>query len=123
MYKEALENQTRYARLKDSIWNDEIKRKALSGEFEFKEEKIKIEQEKKELDAKATEERQKRIINTFGGITFTVVLISVFILVSGRKIRKQNKDLESHRKELASRNEEISSQRDQLSLQNNQLEK
>lgn|GEM_PF-3593349 len=121
-FKESIDTYKEYIHLKDSIATDKIKRSSLASEYSFKEDKIKDELEKKKLENLAAEERHKRIVNTFGGITATIIIISVFILISRRKIKMQKEELERHKKELADSNEEISSQRDLLASQNALLE-
>jgi signal transduction histidine kinase len=125
---EALNDYKLFITLNDSVQSQAGNKKALALEYAFKEEKIKIEQEKKELQHLAEREHQKRITNTFGGIAITLVIISMLIIRTNRKIRAQQQQLEKQSRELALQNEqliqtkeEISAQHDALAAQNAEL--
>lgn len=106
-YKEALDDHLLFIKLRDSIRSDEISKTTLSKEYDFKSEKLRSEQEKKELEHLASQERQKRITNTFAGISITLVLISLLIFISNRKINSKKRELQSARQLIEQQNAEI----------------
>lgn len=113
-YKEALDDHLLFIKLRDSIRNDEISKTTLSKEYDFKSEKLRSEQEKKELEHLASQERQKRITNTFAGISITLVLISLLIFISNRKINNKKRELQSARQLIEQQNAEITKRNETL---------
>lgn len=119
MYKEAFGDYSSYVKIRDSIRNEEMTRATLSKEYDYKSDKLRVEQEKKELEHIASQERQKRMINTFAGIAFTFVLISLLIFISNRKINKQKRELQSARELIEQQNIEISKRNESLEAEVN----
>lgn len=114
MYKEAFGDYSFYIKIRDSIRNEEMTRTTLSKEYDFKSGKLRVEQEKKELEHIASQEKQKRTINTFAGIAFTFILISLLIFISNRKINNQKRELQSARQLIEQQNNEISKRNETL---------
>ena len=128
-YRDALDFFSRYVEVHDSIARKEIDKTALAKEYELKEEKLRNENAEKELDHLREQERQKRVINTFAGISGTFILVSVLVYFSNRKIRKQKEELQKQRRILAEQNEELTqsqeeilAQRDLVTAQNRELD-
>lgn len=97
-YKEAMRSYEVFIMLRDSIKNEENNRKALSKEFAFKEERLKIDQEKKELEHLAEQEQQKIIAYSLGGISFTLIVLSLLIYRSNLQIKARNRKIKSQKK-------------------------
>jgi signal transduction histidine kinase len=120
MYKEALGDYSFFVKIRDSIRNEELTRATLSKEYDFKSDKLRVEQEKKELEHIASQERQKRMVNTFAGIAVTFVLISVLIFISNRKINHQKRELQNARQLIEKQNREISKRNETLEAEVNE---
>lgn len=90
-HKEALENYDLFVRLRDSLKNAQVNRKIVSLEYELKEEKATMEQERKELQFAARQARQNLLTAITGGVVIVTSLIIVFFLYklwSGRTKRE-----------------------------------
>jgi tetratricopeptide (TPR) repeat protein len=103
LYKEALNNYEQFIHLRDSLANQENVRLILSKEFQGKEEKLKIGQEKNEIQL-ASERRVKTIFIS----GFSIVLILAIVIFIGYRIRtKLNTKLSLQNEEIKSQNELI----------------
>jgi signal transduction histidine kinase len=115
LHKEALGSYKQWVSLNDSLKNDPSWRQALMREYNLKEEKIVLEQEKKDLEHVAAEAKQQVLINSIAGFAFTVSVIFVLVLMSNKRIKKQ-------RNEILKSKEELARQRDLLTTKNKELE-
>jgi signal transduction histidine kinase len=102
-YQEAFKNHQLFISLRDSIENARNHRASLSREFAFKEEKARIEQQKKLLEVSASRERQKRIAWSLGGIAITIALMLVLVFRSNMQKKRVNRELleQKHETEVA----------------------
>jgi serine phosphatase RsbU (regulator of sigma subunit) len=93
-YKEAIDHYKNYYAARDSLYNEDNKRKSILSEinFEFgkKEALAKAEQEKKDMIAAGELKEQKRQRNYFIFGFALVVLIAVFIFINFRQKQKAN---------------------------------
>jgi len=100
-FKIAFENHKLFIIYKDSIDNEETKKKtiqsAMTYEFEKKELASKAEQEK--LDAVTAEEKQKQkiVIYAVAGMLLVVIVFSLFLLNRFRVTQKQKKVIEEQK--------------------------
>ncbi len=106
-YKEALDDHKLFLKLNDSIEDLNSIKKSLALEYLFKEEKSKIEAEKKELELRADTERQKRITYTFAGVAFAFIAISLLVFRSNRQNKKANKVLVLQKQEIEKVNDDL----------------
>lgn len=106
-HAEALENLQFFIKFRDSIQNAKNIRSALAKEFAFKEQKTKLENEKKQNQLIEDENRQRRLAVAFGGTTFAVGLISLLIYRSNRLKRKANLLLTQQKKQIEESNAEL----------------
>ncbi|MFZ6011228.1 MAG: tetratricopeptide repeat protein [Bacteroidota bacterium] len=106
-YRDAFESHRLFISLRDSIQNEKNIRISLSKEFTFKEEKAKIEQEKKELAFATAKERQKLIAYALSGVSVTVIFISILIYRSNRQKHKANRLLTQQKTQIEEVNVEL----------------
>jgi sensor histidine kinase YesM len=111
LHKEALSNYEEFIHLQDSLANKENASLVLSKEFQFKEEKLKIEQEKNEI--LLASERRVKLIFISG---FTIVLVLAIIIFIGYRIRTRLNTKLSHQ------NEEIKTQNELIEQINKELQ-
>jgi hypothetical protein len=99
-YAEAYQSHKRYIFWKDSIENEKNLKNALSKEFAYKEEKNKIEQEKKELEHEQALKQQRYFSYVvLGALGFMLVI--AYVIYRSRQKEKKSKEL------LARQNDEI----------------
>ncbi len=113
-YDAAYQSHRRYIFWKDSIENEKNLKNALSKEFAYKEEKSKIEQEKKELEHEQQLKQQRYFSYTIlGALAFMLVIATV--IYRSRQKEKKSKEL------LAKQNDEILQQQNEIAHKNNEL--
>ncbi|HCW08951.1 MAG TPA: hypothetical protein DGG95_16470 [Cytophagales bacterium] len=123
MYKDAFDHSKYRQKIQDSIVSDKVKRNSMLADFNLKQEQIKNELEKNKLEKIASDERHRRIINSFAGVTGTIFVIALFAFVAFRKFRKQNRLLQKQRHELTEQYQAISEQDEELKEINEALKK
>lgn len=87
-YKGAYENFKLYSLYRDSLQKKEAETKALQYEFDKKQAIAKVEQEKKDADAKRIKNRQYFII---AGLTVLVLAVLTIALIQGKNSRQRKK--------------------------------
>lgn len=118
----AYRNYRQYIALRDSISNEDNLKKALNQEFKYKEEKIRLEQEKAEFAHQAELSEQRFIRNALvGGFGF-VLILSFVVYRSYRIKKKDNALLEDQKREISTANEELRQQQEELVMLNENLE-
>jgi serine phosphatase RsbU (regulator of sigma subunit) len=127
LYKEAYEYQLIFKSMSDSIKNEEITRKTIGLEYEFKYEREKelnrAEQEKIEAIHKEELKHQMKIRNYFI-VGFALVLIVLALLFYNFiQKRKSNRLLFAQKKEIEEKNEELTQLNEEIRAQNDHLEK
>lgn len=121
-FKQAYLYQSRFMALTDSIQNEKKIEKALEEEFNFKEEKNKLEQEKKDLIYQNRVMKQQWLL--FGTLSALagVITIGVLFYRSSRMKLRSSDLLATQRNELAYKNALIVEQNKLLNEAKNQLE-
>ncbi len=119
--KIALINYRLYIKMLDSLRSEEVLKKALSKEFAYKEEKLALEQEKKEIEHQAEVERQKLVRNGFIIGFSLMIILALVILNSYRNKKKANMLLSQQNIEIKQQKEEIQTINDQLIDKNEEL--
>ncbi len=101
-YKKAYENQVLFKRMDDSLLNLEntkrLARLETQYEFDKKEEQLRIEQAKKELDLKQTNDRNLLVASIGVGILMLIVL---FVFLQNRQRNKYAKVVEQKNEQLS----------------------
>jgi signal transduction histidine kinase len=121
-FKQAYLFQSRFMTLTDSIQNEKKIEKALEEEFKFKEEKNKLEQEKKDLIFQNQVMKQQWLLFGALGALVGVITIAVLFYRSSRIKIKSNELLAVQRNELADKNALIVQQNKLLNESKSQLE-
>lgn len=110
-YKEAVELQSLYYRMKDSISGLETQKNALTKQLEFENDKkimnLKRKQEAEQLIAKKEKEQQKIITISVVICLIIVILFSVFLYTRFRLIARQKKIIELQKHLVEEKNKEI----------------
>jgi signal transduction histidine kinase len=119
---EALKYYKQSVLLSDSLQNDDNWKQALMREYNLKEEKIVLEQEKKDLEHIAAKAEQQIVINTIAGLLFTVSVISILVLLNYRQVKKQRNEILKSKEELEKARKLIEDQNQQISSRNEVLE-
>jgi tetratricopeptide (TPR) repeat protein len=121
-FQEAYQFQSLYFAVRDSMQNAKNLKNSLSKEFEYKEEKLKDQQEKKELAFKAEREEQKRIKYTYLSAAIVALFILIVVVVGYRQKIKINQLLASQNKEITSQQIEIAQKNKSLNKANQNLQ-
>lgn len=121
-FQQAYLFQSRFMALNDSIQNEKKIEKALEEEFNFKDEKNKLEQEKKDLIYQNSAMRQQWLLfGALGALAGVITIAGLFYRSSRIKIRS-NDLLAAQRNELADKNALIIQQNKLLNEAKGQLE-
>jgi signal transduction histidine kinase len=121
-FKQAYVFQSRFMALTDSIQNEKKIEKALEEEFNFKEEKNKLEQEKKELIYQNRVIKQQWLLYGTLSALAGVITIAILSYRSSRMKIKSSDQLALQRNELAGKNALIVEQNKLLNEAKSQLE-
>jgi len=121
-FKQAYLFQSQFIKLTDSIQNEKKIEKALEEEFNFKEEKNKLEREKKELISQNTLMKQQWLIYGALGALIGVITVAVTFYRSSMMKKKSSDLLAIQKNELAAKNEVIVEQNKLLQEAKGQLE-
>jgi signal transduction histidine kinase len=119
---EALKYYKQSVALSDSLKNDESWKQALMREYTLKEEKIVLEQEKKDLEHIAAKAKQQIVINTIAGLSFSLLVISIIMFINNRQVKKQRNEILKSKEELERARKLIETQNQQISFRNEILE-
>jgi signal transduction histidine kinase len=119
---EALKYYRQFVTLSDSLDSDDSWRQALMREYNLKEEKIVLEQEKRDLEFVAAKAKQRIVVNTIAGLLFTVSAISILVLFNYRQVKKQRNEILKSKEELEKARKLIEHQNQQISTRNEMLE-
>lgn len=124
-YKEALENYLLFTKMRDSLSNIETQKSSvklqMKYEFDKKEAASKVEQEKREIEHAAQENKQ-RITILFVSIGLLLVLIFTGFIFNRFKItQKQNKIIESQKIEVDQKNEVLNQQNEEIVAQRDEI--
>jgi len=117
----AYDNYKIFVQMRDSLTNKEKLTQALSKEFSYKEEKIALEQEKKEMEHQAEIKHQKLVRNSFIAGFILMILLAFVVLRSYRIKKKANLLLSAQNIEIKQQKEEIQTINDQLIDKNEEL--
>ncbi|MFY7788982.1 MAG: tetratricopeptide repeat protein, partial [Thermoflexibacteraceae bacterium] len=124
----SLASEEKDKRKADSLYAEAQQARLEAENLKTKEEKIKLEQEKQQLAHVAELEQQKRIRNTFLGISLTFLLVIVFVIVgyyqkqkSNRLLAQQNNEIKRQQQEIAEKNDELSQANEELYQQQEEL--
>jgi tetratricopeptide (TPR) repeat protein len=113
--KKALEYYKKSIVLKETLFNQEkdkeITRKAMTYEFEKKEEIAKAEQEKKDAVAALEKNRQRIFLGFLLVLIIAVAVIAVMIFRSLQQSRRARKMIEAQRDEISRQKEEVELQK------------
>ncbi len=90
-HKDAFENYQLFIKFRDSIQNAKNIRTTFAKEFAFKEQKTKLENEKKQNKLIEDENRQRRLAIAFAATTLAIGLISLLIYRNNRQKKKANR--------------------------------
>ncbi|MEO7989017.1 MAG: tetratricopeptide repeat-containing sensor histidine kinase [Chryseolinea sp.] len=121
-FKQAYLFQVRFTELNDSIQNENKIEKALQEEFNFKESKNRLEQEKKELVYQNTVMKQRWLLYGATGALIGLITIAFTFYKSSRMKKKAGDLLVIQKDELAAKNELIVEQNKLLQEAKSQLE-
>jgi tetratricopeptide (TPR) repeat protein len=99
-FKEALESHRLFKTMEDSMQNIEVRKKTYSKEFEYKDEKRRLEQEKIEIEHQKEIANQKLVTYASFGIS---LLVSVFLVLIIRSYREKKQTM----KLVHQKNEEL----------------
>lgn len=127
IYKDAYDYQLVYKTISDSLRNEEITRKTISLEFEYKYNREKeltaLEQEKKDAIHLEELKHQKNVRNSLivGIILVVVVLMLLYYNLSQK--RKTNRILTEQKNEIIMRNEELLQLNEEIRAQKEHIEK
>jgi signal transduction histidine kinase/uncharacterized protein HemY len=100
LHSEALENLQYFIKYRDSIQNAKNIRNTFAKEFAFKEQKAKLENEKKQNKLIEEENRQRRLAIAFAGTSLAIGLITILIYRNNRQKKKANLLLVQQKKEI-----------------------
>ena len=128
LYKEAYHYLQVFKTMSDSIQNEETTRRIVGLEYEYKFEKERIEQRRREAEQLAKYQRQRYYtITLIVGVTLMVVLVFIVLRNFRRKqrdlrvISEQKKEIEQKNFMLEQQQEEIKSQNENLQRWNNEV--
>jgi signal transduction histidine kinase len=121
-YKQAYLFQSRFMALTDSIQNEKKIEKALEEEFNFRDEKNKLEQEKKDLIFQNKVIKQQWLLYSTLGTLAGVITIGILFYRSSRMKLRSSDLLAIQRNELADKNALIVEQNKLLNDAKGQLE-
>ncbi len=117
-YKKALALYKKSIDLKDSLFNkdknEEITRKAMNYEFDKKEDALKAEQDKKDVEAAAEKKRQRLFLILIGAIALAVAIVAIVIFRSLRVTRKQKHIIELQKNEVSRQKELVDEQQKEI---------
>ncbi|MBI1767095.1 MAG: tetratricopeptide repeat-containing sensor histidine kinase [Bacteroidetes bacterium] len=116
-HKEAFENLQLFVKFRDSIQNAKNIRTTFAKEFAFKEQKAKLENEKRQNKLIEAQNRQRRLAIAFGGISVAIGLISLLIYRNNRQKKKANQLLVLQKKQI----EEAKAELEKLNAVKNRL--
>jgi two-component system, NarL family, sensor histidine kinase UhpB len=78
LHKQALESYQSFIALRDSMKNEKVHKRLLALEYALKDEKIRAEQERKDLEHQAERERQRRTAVTAAIILFSLLAATLY---------------------------------------------
>lgn len=117
-HKEAFEFHKIYKNISDSILNESKTKKIVSLEYEYKFQKEKIEQDKKNLEQQTKLTRQKQFTLTFI-IGFCLVLLLGFLVFTNLRRKQRDYAIISNQKnEIEHSNVQLKSQKEEIESQN-----
>jgi serine phosphatase RsbU (regulator of sigma subunit) len=105
----------------DSLLNLAQRAKLEASNLRAQEEKKRLEQDKKDLAYQAEMTQQKQIRNTFLGLSFTLILIVILVVIGLRQKQKANRALQSSLDIIAEQKNAIAHQNDELQQYNEEL--
>ncbi len=122
-YEKAYNSHLIYKKMEDSLQNEATHQKAMQKDFEHKEERQQLEQDKKDLAHKVELTEQKRIQNTFLGLAVTFLVIIILVAISYKQKQKANKLLATQKEEISNKNQELNQVNEELVVLNENLAK
>lgn len=121
-YRKAYEGLALFKKMNDSLNNEENRKKALQRDFQYKEDKQKLEQEKKDFAYKA-QLRQERILLYASLAGFVLMLgVAFFALKAYKTKQKANQLLAEQQQEILTQNEELHQSREEILAQRDFIE-
>jgi len=106
-YQEALIEYEKFVHLKDSIQGAKNQRMVLAKEFAYEEGRIKIEQQKKELQYQLADEQQRQVMYSLAGTIIALVVILLLVYKNNRVKQKLNNLLNQKRQIIEHKNQEL----------------
>ncbi len=117
----AYQTYKEYVVLGDSLSKLDNLRVLLQKEVTYKEEQLKVEQEKKELQRRTERAEEARIRNIYLGGLFTALIIAILLVIGYNQKRKANAKLEEQNEAIKLQQSQIATQNEKLNVTNEEI--